>query len=467
MSLGSALNASVSGLRGQSAAIAAVSENIANASTTAYKKRTISFESLVTSSNAASSLNQVGGGVKFETGQNLTEQGLIQNTGIATNIAVNGQGFFTVTDDPLNQPSGFTYTRNGDFSTDQNGLLINNEGMILLGQRTDIDGVVISADASNLNSLEPIDLDTISGTAGVTTQAEMDINLPSDSPLWAVVGDPEYITAMEIFDGQGNSLSFEQTWRKTGPNTWAVDYTNPFRTNDTTKTPVGVLDLDGAAAGVQTALEITFNGDGSIDQIATGTWTGTAFDGTGGSPAADALPFDISIAPNTPPFLDTGADPMTFELDLGTHNLFDGLTQFASSSNVPSLDVDTIEQDGVRFGQFSGVEINSDGLITALFDNGVRRPIFQIPLATFPNPEGLTNIRGTIYDENETAGNLSLNLPTQGNAGNIEATSLEQSTVDSSDEFNKMIVAQQAYSSAAQVLSTVDDMFETLIGAVR
>ena len=89
MSLGSALNASVSGLKAQSAAIAAVSENIANASTTAYKKREISFESLVTSSSAASSTNQVGGGVTFQTSQNVAQQGLVQNTGISTNIAIN------------------------------------------------------------------------------------------------------------------------------------------------------------------------------------------------------------------------------------------------------------------------------------------------------------------------------------------------------------------------------------------
>jgi len=147
--------------------------------------------------------------------------------------------------------------------------------------------------------------------------------------------------------------------------------------------------------------------------------------------------------------------------------LFDGFTQFSSNSNPPGIEISSIDQDGVRFGRLSGVSIDNDGLITALFDNGVRRPIFQIPIATFSNPEGLTNVRGTIYDENERAGNYNLRLPTEGNSGNIVATSLELSTVDTSEEFNKMIVAQQAYSSAAQVLSTVDDLFETLIGAVR
>ena len=190
MSLGSALNGAVSGLKGQSAAIAAVSENIANASTTAYKKREINFESLVTSSGAASSINQVGGGVLYNTSQNITQQGLIQNTGKSTNIAINGQGFFVVSDDPNNQPSGYTYTRNGDFTTDKNGLLINNEGMILMGQRTNETGDVTAANASDLNSLVPVDLNTISGTAGATSEVEMDMNLPADAPIWSASGPP-------------------------------------------------------------------------------------------------------------------------------------------------------------------------------------------------------------------------------------------------------------------------------------
>ena len=465
MSLGSALNASVSGLRGQSAAIAAVSENIANASTTAYKKREISFESLVTTSNAGSSLNQVGGGVTFQTNQNMVEQGLIQNTGVSTNVAINGQGFFVVTDDPNSQPSGYTYTRNGDFSTDENGRLINNEGMILLGQRTDENGVVTAANSSDLNSLEPIDLNTISGTAGVTTQVEMEMNLPADSDIYdPVSGAPTYVTAIEVFDDLGVSHTIEQTWYKQGPNEWVVDYRNPYQTSaGTTSGDTGVIDVGGG----NSAQYISFNGDGSIatiDAIAftAGTYDPATFTPPGALTNADEIDVAITGFPAS-----TGADNMNFNLDLGTSSLFDGLTQFASNTSTPDIEISSIEGDGVRFGQLSGVEIDNDGLVTALFDNGVRRPIYQIPVATFPNPQGLTNVKGTVYDENERAGNFNLRLPGEGNAGTISATSLELSTVDTSDEFNKMIVAQQAYSSAAQVLSTVDEMFDTLIGAVR
>jgi flagellar hook protein FlgE len=458
MSLGSALNASVSGLKAQSASIAAVSENIANASTTAYKKREISFESLVTSASAVSSSAQVGGGVLFDTTQNITQQGLINNTGKSTNIAINGQGFFVVTDDPTAQPSAYTYTRNGDFSTDRSGLLINNEGMILLGQRTDENGFVTAANSADLNSLTPIDLDTISGTAGSTSEVELDMNLPANADVWTTPGADEYITAFEMFDDLGVSLTVEQTFRKTGANTWVVEFSDPYETT-LGSGDVGDIDFGGAAR----SLQISFNGDGSIDEIQTGNWTGTAFAAVG--TIGNAAPLNVQV---TGLDVTTGAtNPLQFVLDLGTHELFDGFTQFSSNSNPPDVEISSIEQDGVRFGQFAGVEIDNDGIVTALFDNGVRRPIYQIPLATFPNPEGLTNVRGTVYDENENAGNYNLRLPREGNSGNLESSSLELSTVDTSEEFNKMIVAQQAYSSAAQVLSTVDDMFETIIGAVR
>lgn len=458
MSLGSALNASVSGLRAQSAALSAVSENIANASTTAYKKREISFESLITSSSAATSVNQVGGGVTFGTSQRITEQGLVQNTGRVENIAINGLGFFVVTDDITNQPSGYTYTRNGDFRTDEAGLVINNEGMVLLGQRTDINGLVTAANANDLNSLVPVDFGTVSGTAGATTLASMELNLPAESGIYVAGVGPEYVTALEVFDDLGVGHTIGVTFRKTAVNTWDMIYANPYQTALGPASPqTGFLDVDPGTAGVQLTRTLTFNGDGSVNQIdgaAAGTFTVTMDDGVAGAGGA-----------GNP--LTTGANPLSFTLDLGTTTLFDGITQFASNSSTPDMSITTIEQDGVRFGQLAGVEIDDDGLVTALFDNGVRRPIYQIPIATFPNPEGLTNIKGTVYDENENAGNFNLRQPGEGSAGSIVPTSLELSTVDQSDEFNKMIVAQQAYSSAAQILSTVDDMFETLIGAVR
>jgi len=439
MSLNNALNAAVSGLSSQSASVAAVAENIANATTTAYKTRGVSFQSLVTNTSAGTANNQVGGGVIFKTRQNMEQQGLIQNTGVSTNVAINGQGFFVVTDDPNNQPSAFQYSRNGDFRTDENGLLINNERMILLGQKTDEAGAVIAANSSDLNSLSPIDLNTISGTSQATSKVTLKMNLPADAAIGAT-----YSNAVEVFDPLGVSHTIVTEYKKTAANTWEATSADPVFTNNLNKQS-GTIDFGNKSK----KLTLAFNGDGSINTI---------------NPGNGAVPADIV---NTDLTFNNGASNITFGLNLGTKGLKNGLTQSGSNTAKPAIEISLVDQDGVRFGQLSGVEIDDNGLVTATFDNGVRRPIFQIPIATFPNPAGLTNVNGTIYDENEQAGNYNLRLPGGGNAGVIEAVSIEQSATDTSKEFNKMIVAQQAYSSAAQIVSTTDDMFETLIGAVR
>ena len=434
MSLNSALNASVSGLRAQSTAIAAVSENIANASTTAYKTREISFKSLVTGTGSRSGFG--GGGVVFNTSQDLRAQGQVQATDLATNVAINGNGFFVVSDQINNQPSAYTYSRNGSFATDAAGFLINSEGYYLLGQATDDLGNVISTSANDLNSLEPIDVNSISGTAQATTEVRFDMNIPAD----ALVGDT-YNNSIEIFDALGVSHTITITWLKNAANDWTATFTNPVQT--ATGVPSGVIDNDTATAGAQNTIDITFNGDGSV----------------------------ASFTPAVPSFqitgFTTGANNSTVNLDWGTVGGTDGLTQFSSNTTAPGLEIYLIDQDGVRFGQLSDVTISESGLVTASFENGVRLPVYQIPIATFPNPNGLRHVEGTVYDENEAAGNYNLRRPGQGNAGNVVSSALEQSTTDTSEEFNKMIVAQQAYSSAAQVISTVDEMFQDLIGAVR
>lgn len=438
MSLNSALNASVTGLRAQGAAIAAVSENIANARTTAYKTREIAFSSLVAGNTTNSGFSA--GGVLFDTSQNISRQGLITATDSGTDISINGNGFFVVTDDITNQPSGFTYSRNGNFRTDASGFLINNEGSYLLGQRTDDLGAVIAGNPNDLNSLTPIDTNTISGTAQPTTVIRFDMNLPADAAI-SPAPNSSFPNSIEVFDALGVSHTIGITWTKTAANTWVATYANPIQTS--TGLPSGVLDTDSGTAGVQNTITVTFNGDGSLNTL---------------TPAAPAL----NISGYT-----TGAQNSVVTLDLGTPTLTDGLTQFASQSNVPRLDIFLIDGDGVRFGQLSSLAISDSGIVTAFFENGVRLPVYQIPIATFPNPNGLTQVNGSIYDENQLAGNYNLRLPGQGNAGSIIASSLELSTTDTSEEFNKMIVAQQAYSSAAQIISTTDDMFQELISAVR
>ena len=425
MSLFSALNSAVSGLKAQSTQLAAVSQNIANASTTAYKTAGVSFQSLVTGGSSNSS--KATGSVTTTVYQNMTQQGQISSTSNVTNIAIDGNGFFVVSDNLGNTPSAYNYSRNGEFSTDADGYLINSEGYYLLGQKTDENGNVLAINSNDLNSLEPIDVSSISGSAKATSEVTFDLNLPAD----AAVGDT-FATSFELFDSLGVSHTVEQTWEKTAANSWTLTLADPHPTNDTATTS-GTIS--------PSTIDITFDGDGNLLSHTSNAITITGFT--------------------------SGASDSNFTIDLGTIGRTDGLTQFSSNTSTPGIEISLIDSDGVRYGQFSSIEIDNSGLVTALFDNGLRQAIYQIPVATFPNPGGLTHINGTVYDENQNAGNYNLRMPGEGNAGTIVASALELSMTDTSEEFNKMIVAQQAYSSAAQVISTTSDMFDTLISAVR
>lgn len=424
MSLSSALNASVSALRAQSAMLAVVSENIANASTTAYKTKSVNFQSLVTGSG-----NATGGGVLYNTVQNVAAGGQITTTGVSTNVAIKGSGFFVVSDDLNNKPSAYNYSRNGNFTTDKNGYLVNDEGYYLLGQRTDETGAVTAANKNDLNSLEPINVDAIKGAAKATTTVAINLNLPAD----AAVGD-SFTTAMEIFDSLGVSHTVTQTWTKTASNGWTLAMADPTLTSDG-------ASVSGTLS--PTSIAITFDGDGML----------------------------ASISPN-PPIIaiagySSGANDSAVMLDLGTIGQKDGLTQFSSNTETPDIEIDSISGDGVRYGKLSSIEIDGSGIVTAVFDNGLRQPVYQIPVATFSNPNGLTHINGSVYDENQNAGSVVLQLPGDGSAGTLQARALEESGTDTSEEFNHMIVAQQAYSAAAQVISTVNTMYDTLMQAVR
>lgn len=429
-SISSALTAAVSGLQAEGAAITAVSENIANANTVAYKTKSVNFQELVTGSGINAS-----GGVLYNQVSNVGIAGQISSTSTETNVAINGQGFFVVSSNLTNRPSAYTYSRNGTFSTDKSGYLVNNEGYYLLGQPTDAQGAVTSSNSNDINSLTPINVNAIKGAAKATTEITEKINLPAD----AAIGD-SFTSSAEVFDSLGVSSTMNHTWTKTASNTWSLVLSNPVPTSNTASAATGTVS--------PTTFTVTFNGDGSLADIKNGT--------------TSVVPPVIAISGWT-----TGANNSSITLSMGTANATDGITQFSSNTSSPSIQINSVTGDGLRFGNLSGLSIDDSGLVTASFDNGLKQPIYQIPIATFPNPNGLTHISGSVYAINNTAGNYVLQNPNQGTAGSIVASAVEESTTDTSTEFNKLIVSQQAYAAAAQIISTVKTLYETLQQAVR
>ena len=240
-------------------------------------------------------------------------------------------------------------------------------------------------------------------------------------------------------------------------------------------------------SGVPNTLVISSLASGSFNVVFSGGFTnvptepdGTATFTAGGTFAlvtthgiifnSDGLPSTFNVkkleildfASGASDMNDASGSSKKITLDLGTVGVADGFTQFGAAFT-PVF----INQNGSRFGTFAGVTINTRGLVTALFDNGETRPIYQIPIATFVNVNGMESKTGNVWSATEGSGDVTLRVADNGPAGQIIQGALEASTVDIGEEFTKMIVVQRAFSASAKIISTTDDMLEELLRIKR
>jgi flagellar hook protein FlgE len=162
----------------------------------------------------------------------------------------------------------------------------------------------------------------------------------------------------------------------------------------------------------------------------------------------------------------SGASDSTFTLNLGTAGETDGLTQYASSGTTNEISITSSTNNGSSAGSLSSVAVGDDGLVTAKYSNGESLIVAKVPVATFADEEGLSQLSGSTYSASSQAGTAVLSTAGTDGAGSITGSALEASKTDTATEFNKMIVAQQAYSAAAQVVTYVDKMYSTLIQSI-
>lgn len=414
MSIFGAMVAGVSGLAAQSQALGMISDNIANMNTIGYKGVSADFSTLVT--QAAGANTHTPGGVMSSPLQRVDQQGLLQSTSSATDIALAGSGFFVVNNTSTAASGEYAFTRAGAFRPDENGDLRNTAGYYLQGWPLDSAGN-LPANTSVLGSTQTVNVSNLSGVATPTAQMDLGLNLPSS----ALVGDSHSAT-VQIFDSLGNAHNLEMIYTKTATNSWDIAVADP------------TLASTGATTGTATpaARSITFNGDGT--------------------PASITFP-PIDITGWT-----TGANDSSVTGNLGTVNTTDGVTQFSGQ-----FAISFVNQDGLTFGNYSGLTINDDGLVTALFDNGEQLAIYQLPVAMFTNPNGLIPRDGNAYSQSDSSGQVLLNPANISGAGRIASSALESSNVDLAEEFTNMIVTQRAYSASAKIITTADEMLEELI----
>ena len=423
MSLFSALNSAVSGLTAQSAALATISTNIANASTTGYKVEETDFDSLV-SGSATSGSSSSNLGVSTSAYREMSAQGEISSTSTTTNMAINGSGMFVVSaSDTDTTPGTDLYTRDGSFSANSDGYLVNDSGDYLMGYATDSSGTPTSASAGSLTGLTAIQIpETTSVTA--TTEASIVANLPAD----LTTGD-SVTSSMQVIDSQGTTQTIGETWTKTASDSWTLSLASPYSTDSSTST--GTIS--------PSSISISFDSNGVLTSP-----TGTTA---------------ISMT------LNSGATS-SFALNLGTAGDTDGLTQYASSDSSAAISITSNTQNGSSAGSLSSVAIGTDGLVTATYSNGESVKVAKVPLATFADEEGLTALSGSTYSASTTSGSATLSTAGANGSGTITGSALEASGTDTATEFDQMIVAQQAYSAAAQVVTYVDRMYSSLVQAM-
>lgn len=429
MSLYAALFAGVSGLNAYSSAMGTIADNITNVNTVGYKSAESQFSTLVTDSRSLGTYTA--GGVQAKTRTLISQQGLLQASESNTDLAVDGAGFFVVRDASTAADGQIQFTRAGSFAPDAEGFLRNTSGLYLQGWQLDSTGAYTNN--GSVNDLIPINIGRLTGTAEPTTRVQLRANLQSSADVYtgpysagAMASgsvEPMFERSVPAYDAQGGTHNLTLGFLKTGANQWAVEvYASPA--GDVTN-----------ANGLLVSGTLAFNGDGSLD--------------VAGSTAALFNPVAVNWT--------NGADAGSITLALGSDAGFDGLTQFDSASQLISSTV-----DGAVFGNVSGVEITEDGIVTAIFDNGLTRDVYKLPLATFQNPDGLLRLQGNAYGVSDFSGSYTLVEAKTGGSGRVAPSTLEASTVDLGEEFTRMITVQRAYSASARIITTTDEMLAEL-----
>ena len=405
----------LSGLNAASKSLDVIGNNIANANTVGFKGANTQFADVFASSADvfASSVGGAGGtsagiGTKVTGVIQQFEQGNITTSSNPLDVAINGAGFFRVSDSGT-----ILYSRNGQFRLDKDGFLVTATLAHLTGFAADSTGA--------LDTSKPVDLQISSSglPPKVSTKAEAAVNLDSTSTALSAaafnLSQPatfQSSTAVAVYDSLGESHTLSMYFLKSAPNTWQV-----------------FSALDGVQVGASAVGQLTFQTDGKLDLTAT------------------TLPFSIAAT------IGTGAStPLNVDLD------FTGSTQFGTPFGVNAL-----AQDGFTSGRLTGFSFETGGEITARYTNGQSRALGKIALANFPDPQGLQPLGNNQWAESAFSGAPLVGVAGTGTLGVLQPSALEDSTVDLTRELVDMIVAQRFYQANAQTIKTQDQVLQTLV----
>ncbi len=404
----------VSGLRAHQTMMDVVGNNIANVNTTGFKKSDAIFQDVLsqTLNGAGAPTEALGGtnaaqiGLGAQLGaiaQNFL-QGALQNTGRDLDLALQGDGFFS-----LEESGAQLYTRAGSFFVDSNGNLVSSSGAFVQGWTADAAGTVTTSGPAGRISIPVGDQ-----VAPVITS---EINLGGNLPSEAAVGATQ-ISSLNVYDSQGGTIELELTFTKAAANNWTLtaSYGEPA-------TAVAVSDSN-----------LVFGADGRLVTPAD----------LNANIAAGAIPGVGDVA-------------LTFGGAVASE-----VTQLAANGSVSA-----VSQDGSTTGQLIGVTVGQDGVITGAYSNGQVKPIAQVAVASFSNPEGLERVSGTMFRASVNSGLAQIGTASTGGRGQVAPGTLEMSNVDLAVEFTTLIRTQRGFQANSRVITTSDEMLQEVVNLKR
>jgi flagellar hook protein FlgE len=402
----------LSGLSANSVALNTIGNNLANLNTTAFKKQTTNFEDLFYQQigvNGSNDALQVGAGTKVASTTTSYQQGHINPTTNATDMAIGGDGFFIV------QQNGVqSLTRAGNFQLDSKGNLTTSEGASVMGYNA-FNGVI-----SGSSSLAPLTLPTGSTESAKATQ---NISLTANLNAGAAVGTP-VSTQIQVVDSLGQTHQVTISFKKTAANSWDYDV----------ELPPG--DFTGTATGNTGTM--TFDSTGKLT-APTGSVTGITF-----------------------PTLPNGASDLSFNWNLNDASGNPTISQTAAASGGS-----TASQDGFTSGVYNGFAVDASGIITATYSNGQTQTIGQVAVATVANNQGLIVTGNNNFMATAASGQPNIGVAGTGSRGTITDNALELSNVDISSEFADLIVAQRAFEANSKTVTTFDTVTQDTLSMIR
>jgi flagellar hook protein FlgE len=388
-----------------------IGNNLANANTVGFKASDANFANMLNQSTAGSSEN-VGQGVLVSSVSTSFSQGSFQSTANATDIAIDGNGFFILRD----KDGANYYTRGGGFNVNKSGLLADLNGYTVQGNMFGEDGIEVNSMTDlNLRNVLSKPKATSTFTSGLTLDSEAD-------------ADGAFTSSQIFYDSLGTEHTFGITFTKTAnAGEWDVAYS-----------------LDGPV------------GDGLPGVAATGSLTSIAFGPDGvlldPAPPYEDATVEFDELPNGATIGKEGVVTWDF-----TSADAQSMTSFATTSRVNS-----VSNDGYTSGTLTGLNVNKDGVVEGMFSNGKRKDLARILLADFANAQGLNKIRSYFIASGDS-GDPLINNPGSGGVGSLQSNSLEMSNTDVAAEFVKMIMSQRAYQASAKVITTSDQMMQQLM----